>query len=378
MIFKNIYPINKTIISYVMVIMHSFFSMVFYAQTFESVKITGVVSGNSTNNTLFIASSPTIASLAYIRAQRIDGPQDGIFTRSSDNIRYTSTSKESGIPNNLSRIRFTFLKSDKKTPIPLHDFRVIINDIDGPNNEALATKCSKNLKHLATATRTNLVIDNYPPDLNIIGSVEENDGPTSRVLFEFSKVAEIEFDNYANYGYLKDFDFNYSAYRISNPSIVKCMSDEEAAIAKSAKETQRITALLPNTKEFIVKDQKVLINLNTIYFDFDKFNIRKDAEVELEKVVTLLNKYPKIKIALGSHTDSMADDRYNYELSENRANSTKQWIVAKGIEESRLSAKGYGEKQLVNKCANNISCSDEEHQLNRRTEFVIINPEDFK
>ena len=97
------------------IICHLFFAHSIQSQNIDFVKITGIISGKGTNNTLFKATSQTIPSLAYIRAQRIDGSQDGFFVQSGDNIRYTSLSKVSGIPENLSRIRFTFLKADKKT-----------------------------------------------------------------------------------------------------------------------------------------------------------------------------------------------------------------------------------------------------------------------
>lgn len=99
------------------------------AQDYQMITITGIISGYDTNNALYKANSSTIRSLRYIRAQRIEGSQDGSFTLKGDNIRYTSKSSVSGIPGNLSRIRFTFLQSDRITPIPPSNLRFIINDI---------------------------------------------------------------------------------------------------------------------------------------------------------------------------------------------------------------------------------------------------------
>ena len=120
------------------------------------------------------------------------------------------------------------------------------------------------------------------------------------------------------------------------------------------------------------------VNINTIYFDFDKSNIRPDAAKELDKVVQVMNAYPKLTIEAGSHTDSRASDAYNMKLSERRAKSTVDYIVSKGIDASRIIYKGYGETQLVNKCANGVKCSKEEHQANRRTEFKITNEKGFE
>lgn len=108
--------------------------------------------------------------------------------------------------------------------------------------------------------------------------------------------------------------------------------------------------------------------LENIYYDFDKFNIRPDAAEELDKLVTILKDNPTLKIELGSHTDAQGTDAYNIKLSQNRAQSAVDYIISKGIDASRITAKGYGETQLVIKNAKN----DEEHQRNRRTEFKIL------
>lgn len=122
-----------------------------------------------------------------------------------------------------------------------------------------------------------------------------------------------------------------------------------------------------------IEDVVILADLETIYFDLDKYNIRPDAAVELDKVVALMNKYPEMVIRLESHTDSRANDDYNIVLSNNRAKSTYNYIVSKGIDLSRITKfEGFGETQLVNKCSNNVRCTEEEHQLNRRTEFIIV------
>ncbi|UCE94202.1 MAG: OmpA family protein, partial [Flavobacteriaceae bacterium] len=120
------------------------------------------------------------------------------------------------------------------------------------------------------------------------------------------------------------------------------------------------------------------VNINTIYFDFDKYDIRPDAAKELDKVVQVMNEYPELLIEAGSHTDSRGKDKYNMKLSEKRAKATVDYIVSKGIDASRITYQGYGETQLVNECANGVKCSREAHQLNRRTEFKIANESGFE
>ncbi|WP_394757936.1 OmpA family protein [Flavobacterium sp.] len=113
-------------------------------------------------------------------------------------------------------------------------------------------------------------------------------------------------------------------------------------------------------------------NIKIIYFDLDKSNIRQDAALELEKILAVMQQNPRMKVDVRSHTDSRQTASYNEKLSDRRAKSTIAWLVKNGINISRLSGKGYGESQLVNKCADGIECSEEEHQANRRSEFVII------
>ncbi|HEX9956078.1 MAG TPA: OmpA family protein, partial [Fibrella sp.] len=108
--------------------------------------------------------------------------------------------------------------------------------------------------------------------------------------------------------------------------------------------------------------------LENIYYDLDKFNIRSDAAEELDKLVTILKDNPTLKIELSSHTDVRAPDAYNLRLSQNRAKAAVDYIISKGIDAERLTAKGYGETQLIVKSAR----TEEEHQRNRRTEFKVL------
>ncbi|RZJ70551.1 MAG: flagellar motor protein MotB, partial [Flavobacterium sp.] len=114
------------------------------------------------------------------------------------------------------------------------------------------------------------------------------------------------------------------------------------------------------------------IRIENIYYDFDKSNIRPDAAKELDKIVAIMKENPTIWIILGSHTDSRGKDQYNQWLSQSRANSAVQYIIDRGVEKNRITAKGYGESKHVNECANGVKCSEEAHQLNRRTEFTIV------
>lgn len=112
--------------------------------------------------------------------------------------------------------------------------------------------------------------------------------------------------------------------------------------------------------------------LDGIYYDYDKASIRADARGNLDELARLMLKFPNMMIELSSHTDSRGKDLYNLDLSQRRADAAIAYLNALGIAEDRLVARGYGERKLVNKCADNVNCSEEDHQLNRRTEFRII------
>ena len=117
---------------------------------------------------------------------------------------------------------------------------------------------------------------------------------------------------------------------------------------------------------------KYAVNIDPIYFDFNSSYLTKQAKGELQKVIDLMNQYPKMVIESASHTDSRGPDGYNGWLSDRRAKSTVNYIIERGIDASRITGKGYGSTQLINQCERGIDCTEAQHAANRRTEFVII------
>lgn len=142
--------------------------------------------------------------------------------------------------------------------------------------------------------------------------------------------------------------------------------------------TDQILLALRERRKEIKKgtDLAKVLEIERIYFDLDKWDIRPDAAVELQKIVEVMKKYPEMKIEIGSHTDSRASFEYNETLSQRRASSTRNWIISQGIEANRITAKGYGESRLVNECSDGVPCSEEKHQANRRSEFIILELEE--
>jgi outer membrane protein OmpA-like peptidoglycan-associated protein len=119
-------------------------------------------------------------------------------------------------------------------------------------------------------------------------------------------------------------------------------------------------------------DLAIVLELKAILFDLNKSTIRPDAAIELAKILDVMEQNPNIKVDIRSHTDSRNSADYNEKLSGRRAKSTMAWFIKKGIDKSRLTAKGYGESQLLNKCSDGVKCTDAEHQINRRSEFIIV------
>lgn len=115
--------------------------------------------------------------------------------------------------------------------------------------------------------------------------------------------------------------------------------------------------------------------IKMIYFDLDKSNIRKEAALDLAKILDVLIQNPTMKLDIRSHTDCRQTAKYNMALSDRRAKATIAWLVSKGIDSSRLTGRGYGESQLINDCGceptNASNCTEEQHQMNRRSEFII-------
>ncbi len=127
------------------------------------------------------------------------------------------------------------------------------------------------------------------------------------------------------------------------------------------------------TELITIEDGIKKLKVDMIYFDFDKSYIRKDAANELDKLVAVMKEYKDMVIKIESHTDSRGKKAYNKFLSNKRAESSRDYLIAQGIAPERIeSALGYGEERLLNECDGSIRCSGTKHQLNRRSEFIIV------
>ena len=183
-----------------------------------------------------------------------------------------------------------------------------------------------------------------------------------------NQIAYLETDKNGHYEINIDRDTDYKIIG----SQTKYVDDSKTFTSKNLpKTTTSITADLSLNP---VQDIIILAELNTIYFDFEKYNIRDDASLELDKIVNMMqNDYPEMVIKIEAHTDSRGSTEFNDWLSQARAISTYDYLISKGIDNSRITKyEGFGERRLLNGCDGSITCEEKDHQLNRRTEFIVI------
>lgn len=216
-----------------------------------------------------------------------------------------------------------------------------------------------------------------PCNVKIIGQVK--DAVTNRILPRSSvtlydennvKVDSLIVGNDAKFEFMLPCNQNYTLIgvkRYYKPHDQAFYTKASTGVLTTRKMDLRLN------DDFRYSDKlEMIINIKPIYFDTNKSAIRPDAAIQLDKVVTVMKKYPEIGIRSSSHTDSKGRASYNEKLSDRRAQSTVAYIISKGIDPSRITGKGFGETQLTNGCKDGVKCTPEEHQLNRRTEFVII------
>jgi outer membrane protein OmpA-like peptidoglycan-associated protein len=160
---------------------------------------------------------------------------------------------------------------------------------------------------------------------------------------------------------------NNKSYKIKGtlklyvPSVVEFSSDAKGDINKNI---QLLIESYDDAEQNIVTEAgKTQIKINPIYFDFDKWNIRPDAALELNNVVTLMNKYSGMQLEIGAHTDARGSDAYNLKLSYKRAKSVLDYLTSQGILEKRLKSEGFGESQPLNNCVEPNMCTEEEYSI---------------
>ncbi len=216
------------------------------------------------------------------------------------------------------------------------------------------------------------------PQLKVEGTVTDVDGnPVENALVELfdadgNKIAYLETDDDGHYEINIDRDTDYKLNTKKDGFLDNYKPVTSKGIDRSVTRINTNFVLNP-----VLKNTAPITELYPIYFDFNKYNIRTDSTYELDRIVNLMmNTYPNMTIKIASYTDSRGDTLYNDVLSTERANATYQYLINKGVDSERITEyKGYGEQNLVNECNGTVRCTEEEHQLNRRTQFIVIQME---
>jgi peptidoglycan-associated lipoprotein len=214
----------------------------------------------------------------------------------------------------------------------------------------------------------------------LAGTVASNETPSALLDSAIVKMYEVSADSLVGEGITRDGGI-FGTFPLEEGKDYTLLIEKKGYITKrdvfsmagkAIPQIFRKKLTMDTTFNVAFKLDRLALNktfvLENIYYDLDKFNIRADAAVELDKLVQILKDNPTVKIELSSHTDTRSSDAYNNKLSQNRAQSAVDYIVTKGIEKERLVAKGYGETRLIIKDAQ----TEDEHQKNRRTEFTIL------
>lgn len=188
---------------------------------------------------------------------------------------------------------------------------------------------------------------------------------------QMKKLFEVLSDDEGYYSFEAECNYKYTI-RVSKEEY-----ESNEKMVTTAKETGETKVDIALERTVFPIDQGTdlakIFDISMIYFDLDKWNIRPDAAKDLQKIIEVMQQYPNMTVDIRSHTDSRQTHKYNELLSDRRAKSTLEFMVKNGIDRKRLTAKGYGETQLVNDCSDGVPCSEEEHQKNRRSEFIIVN-----
>ena len=199
-------------------------------------------------------------------------------------------------------------------------------------------------------------------------------GATVKLLdMGMNVIAEQIVQQDARYSFPEEVECGQAYYLVTENGLAYSIA-ETTFVAPATSQTVSVDMAIETfSQDCPPYDLGCLLGLNPIYFDLNKYYIRPDAEIELTKVYNAMIRFPEMIIRIESHTDSRSPQSYNLRLSQNRATSTRNWLIQRGIAPSRLSAVGYGESQLINRCADGVPCSEAEHQLNRRSMFLIEN-----
>ncbi|SFS60248.1 OmpA family protein [Lutibacter maritimus] len=255
----------------------------------------------------------------------------------------------------------------------LDDFAFIINT---KNNSGFISS-----NRLNGASNDDIYSFTYKKSIFVTGIVQNKNSlellpGTLVTLYNSSNkiINEITVGENASYSFEIEPNTTYKlkgSLKLFNPTTIEFYTDNKGNINKNI--LLHLESYEDAEKNIIVDNGKTQIKINPIYFDFNKWNIRPDAAIELNNVVSIMKKYPDMVIEIGAHTDARGTEKYNLELSHKRAKSVREYLVSQGISNNNVKSVGYGETQPLNNCTKPGMCKSEAYDINRRCEFIILN-----
>lgn len=249
---------------------------------------------------------------------------------------------------------------DKTTKIGIMDGTVLLKDGEGNILKTITTANDATFKFTIgcdTKYRIEGRKEGYEPDFKnlVIGSERKK---THDVTLALLSIAEIK----------KQEELARAEREKEKIQALKIAEEE-----KIKKGKERIKKIIVGNKNIVKEKERLVIKTEPINFDYNLWYIRKDAKKAANRVIRLMKKHPDMIVEIGTHTDIRGNNNYNLNLSRKRANSVREYFIEQGIDPENIRAIGYGETQPIIKCATEESCSEEQHEINRRCEFVIKN-----
>ncbi|MCF7568075.1 OmpA family protein [Sabulilitoribacter arenilitoris] len=260
-----------------------------------------------------------------------------------------------GVPVNSSKDDFSFFMNDDG----LSGFFASNRDGGVGGDDIYAYDRIPQLKIEGTITDANT---NAPVPNAVVTLLDSND----------NKIADLQTDENGHFEINIDRDTDYKLNTKKDNYIDDSRMVTTKGVENSVTSINADFVLNP-----VVEKELPITELYPIYFDFNKYDIRRESTAELDRIVDLMmNKYPNMVIKIESHTDSRGTYAYNNKLSKERANATYKYLIANGVDASRITEyDGFGERKLTNDCDGTINCNEDQHQLNRRTQFIVVKME---
>ncbi|WP_400072210.1 OmpA family protein [Zobellia russellii] len=278
--------------------------------------------------------------------------------------------------------------TDKTTRIPLPNATIELLDANGNRLEMITTSTDASFKFQIECSQEYLIKarkEGYEDNSKSVVSDTERNAIKDGSLTLFS-VAEREAQKAKELLAKKEEAEKLALVqeakrkeREKATEIERIQKEKEVALQEKATQEKeeierlkKIETAIAKEDAIVKENERIIIKTEEIHFDYSLWYVRREARERLSKVVAIMKNNPGMVIEIGTHTDIRGNSEYNRNLSQKRADSAKEFMVKNGIEEKRIIAKGYGESQPIVKCETEESCSEEDHEWNRRCELVVV------